>query len=66
MELSKLAVVQHHGLLTLTLDFQGEMLTWFDMEQKVYKWTGSSKPCFDIEFSSQILKKLYLRNGRVD
>ena len=37
MELSGPVVVQHHGLLTLTLDFQ-----------------------------SQILKMLYLRNGRAD
>ena len=37
MELSRPVVVQHHGHLTLTLDFQG-----------------------------QILKILYLRNGRVD
>ena len=37
MELSGPVVVQHHGLLTLTLDFQG-----------------------------QILKMLYLRNGRAD
>ena len=37
MELSKPVVVQHHGHLTLTLDFQG-----------------------------QILKMLYLRNGRAD
>ena len=26
MELSKIVVVQHHGHLTLTLDFQGEIL----------------------------------------
>ena len=26
MELSKPVVVQHHGLTTLTLDFQGQML----------------------------------------
>ena len=37
MELSRPVVVQHHGHLTLTLDFQG-----------------------------QILKMLYLRNGRAD
>ena len=37
MELSRPVVVQHHGNLTLTLDFQG-----------------------------QILKMLYLRNGRAD
>ena len=37
MELSRPVVVQHHGHLTLTLDFQG-----------------------------QILKILYLRNGRAD
>ena len=37
MELSGPVVVQHHGLLTLTLDFQG-----------------------------QLLKMLYLRNGRAD
>ena len=37
MELSGPVVVQHHGHLTLTLDFQG-----------------------------QILKMLYLRNGRAD
>ena len=37
MELSRPIVVQHHGHLTLTLDFQG-----------------------------QILKMLYLRNGRAD
>ena len=37
IELSKPVDVQHHGHLTLTLDFQG-----------------------------QILKMLYLRNGRVD
>ena len=37
MELSRPIVVQHHGHLTLTLDFQG-----------------------------QILKILYLRNGRAD
>ena len=37
MELSRPVVVQHHGHLTLTVDFQG-----------------------------QILKMLYLRNGRAD
>ena len=57
MELSRPVVVQHHGHLTLTLDFQGQILKML---------LSTSPMTFTLDFQGQILKRLYLRNGMAD
>ena len=41
MELSRLVVVQHHGHLTLTLDFQGQILKMLYLRNGMADWHGT-------------------------
>ena len=82
VELSQSVVVQHHGLMTFTLDFQGQMLEkritgigWsINMELKGYELIGSGTHFLPLnfilslylEFLRSNLKKLYFRNGGVN
>ena len=78
MELSRPVVVQQHGHLTLTLNFQGQILKMLYLRNGRADWHGTKgmwidrmlHPLCDFQLRpwilSQILKKSYLRNGMAD
>ena len=59
MQLSKAVVVQHHSHLTLTLDFQGQILKMLYQELR----TVTSPMTLTLNYQGQILKKG--RNSRM-
>ena len=65
MELSRPVVVQYHGHLTLTLDFQGQILKMlYRMLEPHCDFQLWPHPMtLTLDFQGQILKKSWLRNG---